>query len=103
MNIQIQFCFSFFKEELFRSKKKLSKGKKKSKQQNEDLFEEELKDFLEAIPRPKLINLLPCKIVKSVVWTVRSVPGWLAALVGMVRDLGKKEPCVLEEDKCQDD
>ncbi|CAH1788926.1 unnamed protein product [Owenia fusiformis] len=68
----------FEMEEVFRSmKRKAKKTKRKQRIQEEenDEIEDILQEELSAVPRPKLIDLLPLKLVRLVVGAVIGIPG----------------------------
>ena len=66
--------------------KKKKERKSRRNKQNEEQIEEEIQEQLDTIPRPRLLDLLPIKLVLSLAWAVRSMPEWGQCLVEIVRE-----------------
>ena len=67
-------------EEVIRSRKKKKKARRvKQRDLDEDEFEEQVQEELAFIPRPRLTDLIPCKMVTGVIAMVMAVPGCVVA------------------------
>lgn len=73
MNIRWSFCYQ---EELFRDRKK-KREKRRRNRDDADGGEELLEEELQAIPRPRWCDVLPCKLIGLLVWLVVSIPSWV--------------------------
>ena len=90
----------FSKEETFRSKKKKRQNRKSGKQSKQDDLEDEDEDLaaeLDLIDRPKMTNLLPCLVVKTLIRFVVWVPTGVSDIYDHLKT--KPEECDPEDDE----
>ncbi|ELT92910.1 hypothetical protein CAPTEDRAFT_218040 [Capitella teleta] len=83
----------FTKEDVFRSKKKMPKGNRKSRQNADEAFEAELQELLATIPRPQWVDLFPLCVIRGTISGVKGLVEWGQEV------MRKKEEPIEEEDQ----